>query len=179
MSNAVYLGHSTYLNNYVLQFEIAGRKFSGLMARERGTLPELEPGSLVQVTGIRRMLKRPADPYSDSAPEFEMWLGSPTDVVLLQVPPWWNWRRLLWIGGIFFVVLLVAIAWIAMISRKNRLLKLAQLELQKINEELEVRVERRTADLARANAELGHEQALFRSLLDSASDHIYFKEIGR
>ena len=84
------------------------------------------------------MANGPTPQSSDSDPEFEILLSSPGDVVLLQAPPWWNWRRLLWIGGTFVGVLAIAVTWIAMISRKNRLLRLAQQELQKANEELEI-----------------------------------------
>jgi PAS domain S-box-containing protein len=113
-----------------------------------------------------------AAPNQDpTAPEFDMLLLSPDSVVLVQAPSWWNWGRLAWVGAIILVILITASTWIVTISRKNRLLSLAQLELEKANQELEVRVERRTADLA-------HEQALLRTLLDNASDHIYFKDAG-
>ena len=175
-TNAVFLDSSKNVNDYVLQFQIGHHKFNGLLPRVRGTPPELTEGSLVQLTGIRRMLKQSADANSESSPEFEVLLSSPDDVVLLQSPPWWTWKRLLWAGGIVLCALFLALAWIVMISQKNRLLNLAQLELKKANEELESRVEKRTADLAKANADLSHEQALFRALLDNSSDYIYFKD---
>jgi PAS domain S-box-containing protein len=172
----VFLGRSVLLNNQVLQLQINGRVFQGTLPNDRGTLPDLELGSLLDVKGVCRMVNARTPQSSESDADFEILLSSPEDVVLLQAPPWWNWRRLLWIGGIFVGVLAIAVTWIAMISRKNRLLKLAQQELRKANEELEIRVEHRTADLAKANTKLGHEQALFRALLDNASDNIYFKD---
>jgi PAS domain S-box-containing protein len=175
-TNAVYLGCTPQQDNSVLQFQIGGNTFQGYLPVERGAPPKLEKGSLVQVSGIGRGLTRPAGRQPETELGFEMVLASPDDVVLLQAPPWLNPERLFLIGGISCGVLLVGVAWIAMISRKNRLLKLAQLELKKANEELEMRVRRRTADLAQANAELGHEQALLRTLLETASDFIYFKD---
>ena len=174
--NAVFLGHSTLQDNDVLQFQSRDRIFQGLLPNDCGALPELELGSLVRLTGVCRTFKDPAGKYSEANPGFEVLFSTPANVVLLRAPPWWNWHRLLWIGGSFLGVMAIAAAWIATILRKNRLLKLAQRQLQTANEELEVRVEHRTADLAKANAELSYEQGLFRTLLDTASDHIYFKD---
>lgn len=175
-TNAVYRGVAKDVDDYVLQFEIGGKKIEGLLPTVRGTPPNLKEGSLVQVTGFCRRLKPPAGQNADSNPDYTVLLFSPDDVVLLQAPPWWTWERLLWVGGLVLCVFVVALAWIVMVSHKNRLLKIAQLELKKANEELEARVELRTADLAKANADLSQEQALFRALLENASDYIYFKD---
>jgi PAS domain S-box-containing protein len=175
---AVFLGHSELLDNEVLQLQTGGRVFQAILPKDRGALPDLEPESVLRVTGVCRIVKDHAGNYSSSNPDFELLLSSVAGVHVLQSPSWWNWRRFLWVGGTFLVVLGVAVTWVAMILRQNRLLEHAQLELQKANEELEVRVQRRTADLARANAELTREQALLRTLLDNASDYIYFKDAG-
>jgi len=174
--NAVFLGHSALLDNDVLQLQSRDRIFQGILPKDCGALPKLELGSLVHLTGVCRTIKDPTGKYTEGNPGFELLLSAPADVVLLHAPPWWNLRRLLWIGGTFTIAMAVAAAWIAMILRKNRLLKLAQRQLQTANEELEHRVEVRTADLAKANTELRHEQALFNTLLDTASDYIYFKD---
>jgi PAS domain S-box-containing protein len=174
--SAVFLGHSTLLDNDVLQLQSRDRIFQGLLPQDGGALPELELGSLVHLTGVCRTIKDPTGKYSETSPGFELLLSAPADVVLLHAPPWWNWRRLVWIGGTFTGAMAIAAAWIAMILRKNRLLGLAQRQLQTANEELEHRVEVRTGDLAKANTELRHEQALLRTLLDTASDYIYFKD---
>ena len=151
---AIFLGHSTLLDSDVLQLQNGNRIFQGMLPKQRGALPELEPGSLLHLTGVCRLVKNAAAEASKSDPDFELLLCAPSNVVLLEAPPWWNWRRLLWVGGIFIGVVTVAGTWIAMILRKNRLLKQAHQELRKAADELEIRVEHRTADLAKASAEL-------------------------
>jgi PAS domain S-box-containing protein len=172
-TNAVYLGAVAVPDGHVLKFKAGGQVFTGSLTKNRGWPSDLEPGSVVQVTGQ-------IEPGGQGGPsldaECDIELFSPDDVVTLQAPSWWIWQRILVIGGIFLVGLVTAAAWIAMISRKNRLLTNAQRQLQNANDLLEARVRDRTADLAKANTELEHEQALFRSLLNTSSDFIYFKD---
>jgi len=170
-TNAVFEGASTGPEGQVLQFRVGHQTFTASLRRDRGWPVSLEPGSLVQVTGQIEL-----EPEQNLDGRCDVELFSPDDVVLLQVPSWWTWRRILGVGGVFLAVLIVVTVWVAMIWRKNRLLTLAQHQLKTANDELELRVGRRTAELAKANGELKHEQALFRALLDSASDFIYFKD---
>jgi len=171
-TNAVYLGAQPTPDGHTLKFKVGNQEFLGKLTKDRGGPPALEIGSLVQVTGT----VQPGLVTDDPDSEFQIF--SPADVVLLQQPSWWTWQRIAWFGGVLLAILATAATWIAMISRKNRQLMIAQGDLQKANDELELRVQNRTADLAKANAELGHEQALFRTLLDTASDYIYFKDIN-
>jgi len=106
-TNAVYLGASETVDDYVLQFQTGKHKFEGFLPRVRGRPPNLEAGSLVQLTGICRMLNSRADQTSETNPEFEVLLASPDDVVLLQEPPWWTWQRFLWVGGAVLCILVL------------------------------------------------------------------------
>jgi PAS domain S-box-containing protein len=169
-TNAVYLGSVPTPDGHVLRFKLGKHEFHGKLTKDRGGPPALEIGSLVQVSGT-------VQPGLDVDPDSEFQIFSPSDVLLLKRPSWWTWQRIALFGGVFFVILTTAAIWIAMISRKNHQLLIAQGDLQKANDELERRVQRRTAALAKANTELEHEQALFRTLLDNASDYIYFKDI--
>jgi PAS domain S-box-containing protein len=172
-TNAVYLGSSPAPDGHVLKFRAGRQEFEAGLTKDRGGPPALQVGSLVSVSGQLLPDTEPAAPNSAAAVEFQV---SPTDIVLIKAPSWWTWRRILWFAGSSFAILTTAAIWIAMISRRNRLLTIAQSELQRANDELEMRVQERTADLARANAALEHEQALLRTLLDNASDYIYFKD---
>jgi signal transduction histidine kinase/alpha-L-arabinofuranosidase len=150
-TNAVYLGSSPAPDGHVLKFRAGRQEFQAGLTKDRGGPPALEVGSLVCVTG--QLLPDTAAAPPDSAAAFEFQV-SPSDVVLIKPPSWWTWRRILWFGGTSSAIVTTAAIWIAMISRKNRLLTLAQGELQKVNDELEMRVEKRTADLAKAHEQL-------------------------
>lgn len=85
---------------------------------------------------------------------------------ILERPGWWTPKRLLLGLAGLFTVLLAAISWIVMVSRRNAALKVlvrekeqAQIELQHANDHLEERVRERTEQLklqitARQEAEL-------------------------
>jgi signal transduction histidine kinase len=147
-TEAVYLGAIPTPDGHALRFQLGKDEFRGNLPKERGGPPALEPGSLVQVTGTVQPGLEAADP--DSA--FQIF--SPADVELLQRPSWWTMQRILTFGGIILAVSSIAAIWIAMIFRKNQLLTHAQGALQKANDELEMRVQKRTADLAKAHEEL-------------------------
>ena len=173
-TTAEYLGSSRTPDGHNLRFKSGNRVFEGSLDRDRGGPPALEVGSMVRVTGNLEPAGGPANPGND---EIGLEIFNPDDIALLNPPSWWSWRRIWWLSGGLLTVASIAAIWMAMILRKNRSLTVAKRELQRANDELERRVSERTADLAKANTELQHEQALFRTLLDTAYDYIYFKDL--
>lgn len=124
---------------------------------EQSAAMDLELGSRVALTGLYEVQR---DEHGKPR-SFMLHLRSPKDVVVLQRPPWWTFTRLLSVLLGVLVVFGVAVVWALLISRKNKLLHQAQSELQRANDELEVRVEQRTRQLRdqvqakeRARAEL-------------------------
>lgn len=125
-------------------------------------------GSLVEVSGIC-MSKISEDGRLQS---LQILLPSPRDIRILQRPSWWTPQRLLLGLAGLFTVLIVAMSWIVMISRKNAALKLsirekeqAQIGLQHANDRLEERVKERTEQLklqinARKEAEVQFQAVL-------------------
>lgn len=119
-------------------------------------------GSLVEVSGVC-LMKIAEDGKLQS---LQVLLPHPTDLRLLQTPSWWTPQRLLLGLAGLFTVLIVALSWSVMVSRRNTALKVsirekeqAQIELQHANDHLEERVKERSEQLklqitARQEAEL-------------------------
>ncbi len=79
----------------------------------------LENGSRMSVTGVCKI-----DPGQWQAGEdwraksFRVVLRSPADIVVLQAPPWWTLKRLLWIASGLGFVVLAAFGWVVILRRK-------------------------------------------------------------
>lgn len=107
------------------------------------TLARVPVGSIVAVSGVC---------VSEIAPDgkltsLQILLPTEQSLRVLQRPGWWTPQRLLGGLAILFAVLVVAIAWTVVISRKNAALQTtvhekeqAQIELQHANNRLEERV---------------------------------------
>ncbi len=90
----------------------------------------LENGSRVSVTGVCKI-----DPGDWQAGEewrarsFRVGLRSAADIVVLQSPPWWTLKKLLWIAGGLGLVALAASGWV-MVLRRQVVERTRQLEKQ-------------------------------------------------
>lgn len=79
----------------------------------------LENGSRVAVTGICRI--EPGEWEAGvnwRAKSFNLLLRSPADVVVLEAPPWWTLKRVLWMAGALGLLVLAAFGWVAVLRRK-------------------------------------------------------------
>ena len=90
----------------------------------------LENGSKVSVTGVCKI-----DPGEWQAGEdwrarsFSIELRSPADIVVLQAPPWWTLKKLLWTAGGLGFAALAAFGWV-MVLRRQVAERTRQLEAQ-------------------------------------------------
>jgi signal transduction histidine kinase len=86
---------------------------------------ELQNETKVAVTGICRVEKGENWKAGDEwrAKSFRIELRSPSDVQVLQLPPWWTLQKLLWITGILALVVLAISAWVAALRRRVELLQ--------------------------------------------------------
>ena len=85
---------------------------------------------------------------------FHLLLPTSHDVRILKRPSWFTSEHLMATLVIVFTVLLVAMIWTVMVSKRNLILKslvrekeAAQRELQEAHDQLEERVKERTAQL--------------------------------
>lgn len=73
--------------------------------------------AVVRVTGVG--LVRSGGLWS--APEsFRLLLRSPDDLILLRAPSWWNLRHAMWMLGLTAGVLLLVLAWVAVLGKRLR-----------------------------------------------------------
>ena len=77
---------------------------------------KLVEGSQLEVTGICTI-----EVDENHVPHmFSVRLRSPEDVVVLQLPSWWNLKRMIGLAGIMFLAILVALGWAAMLRTRVR-----------------------------------------------------------
>lgn len=79
----------------------------------------IENGSRVAVTGVCRI--EPGEWHAGNdwrAKSFSVQLQSPADVALLQSPPWWTLKKVLWIAGALGFVALAAFVWVVVLRRR-------------------------------------------------------------
>jgi len=107
----------------------------------------LENGSRVSVTGVCKI-----DPGEWQAGEdwraksFQIELRSAADVAVLQSPPWWTLKKVLWIAGGLGLVSLAAFGWVMVLQRqvaeRSRQLETQIQERQRAERRREIELER-------------------------------------
>jgi signal transduction histidine kinase len=96
----------------------------------RDAFQTLENGSRVLVTGVCRINRGEwVAGASWRAESFRLQMRSAHDVVLLQAPPWWTLKKVLWIAGALGFVTLAAFSWV-MVLRKQVADRTRELEVQ-------------------------------------------------
>ena len=108
----------------------------------------LENGSRISVTGVCRI--EPGEWQAGDnwrAKSFSVQLRSPADVVLLQAPPWWTLKKLLWMAAALAFVTLAAFVWVAVLRRR----------VTERTRELEIQIQKR--QLAERTREIEQERA--------------------
>jgi PAS domain S-box-containing protein len=92
-----------------------------LRQRESDTdLERLQKGSKVSVTGVCVVEAGEDWHYGEDwrAASFRILMRAPSDIVVLQEPPWWTLSRLLWAIALLLAVVLGAFAWVAFLRRR-------------------------------------------------------------
>jgi signal transduction histidine kinase len=107
-------------DGWVLVLEGNGVTFRALL-RSDAMRSAIEPGSRVRVTGICSVLVGEESPPTGlSAPHsFQILLRSPTDLALVQPPPWWTWERVVWLLGAVVGGLLLVVAIVMSVARRR------------------------------------------------------------
>jgi len=124
----------------ILNLEAENRAFRASLAKDRGQLAALPVGSVVQVAGVC-YAERVESPGQELAMEdepmiaaFNLLLRNSGDVVLLQRPPWWNWKHTAGVVGCLMMVLVGTLVWVHMlhcrVAERTRDLQVAMAKLE-------------------------------------------------
>ncbi|MFM2293596.1 MAG: hypothetical protein RLZZ350_9, partial [Verrucomicrobiota bacterium] len=124
----------------VLNLETENRAFRATLTKDRGQLNDLPVGSVVQVAGVC-YAERAEVPEPTFAAEnepmiaaFNLLLRQPGDVVLLQRPPWWNWKHTVAVVACLLAVLMGTLLWVhslrRRVARRTRQLEIAMGKLE-------------------------------------------------
>jgi signal transduction histidine kinase len=108
----------------------------------------IENGSRVAVTGVCRI--EPGEWEAGEnwrAKSFRILLRSPADVSVLQAPPWWTLKKMLWIATGLAFAMLAALGWVAVLRR----------QVAERTRELEIQIQK--SQLAERRREVEQERA--------------------
>ncbi|HTR42173.1 MAG TPA: PAS domain-containing sensor histidine kinase [Pseudomonadales bacterium] len=129
--------------------------YAYLGGKSEGTdFSHLENGTRVDVTGVCLIETGRAWQAGDAwrAKSFRILMRSPSDVLVLRWPPWWNLQKMLWAMAILGVIVLAASAWVVVLRRR------VQKQTKIIREKLQVE-----ADL----------KARYENLFENANDMVF------
>ena len=116
----------------LLEMQQDQHTFTAVLPTRLGKLPLLEAGSRLELTGVclpesvaSEMSGIPGK--SSSGGEWQIRLRSPADVVLLNGPPWWSWKRFAVGSGALLLLVLGTLGWTHLLHRRLERQHAAQL----------------------------------------------------
>ena len=131
--NATLLARKTNGVSQVLELQEQQRVFAATLAADRGNLPDIAPGSRLRVTGVCDNETAAGSPTGEKPPRAQtlaslnILLRSPGDVLVLNGPPWWTWKRTAVLVGALLTVLFVTLLWVHLLRRRLERQQAAQL----------------------------------------------------
>lgn len=121
---ATLLGQSTNESGQVLELQELQRVFVASLANGQGNMPDIAPGSRLQITGVcdnetTTEFQPGGKPASaQMLASLNILLRSPSDVTVISGPPWWTWKRTVTLVGTLLIVLLVTLLWVHLLRRR-------------------------------------------------------------
>lgn len=105
------------LSDQVLELQTGTRGFVARLKTSDGLLPDLSPGSLLELTGVY------AGQGGDLASgreidSFDLLLNSDEGITVLARPSWWTLRHMLTIVGAMAVAIIAAVIWITLLHKR-------------------------------------------------------------
>jgi len=116
-------------SDLVMELQAGARIYIARLSTHNGLWNPIPIGSRVRITGVYSGLGGDRN-IEQGQGTFELLLNSPSDIDILKRPDWWDVKRALWVTGLLLSGLLIAGAWILMITRSNAVLKKTQARLE-------------------------------------------------
>jgi PAS domain S-box-containing protein len=157
---ATVLDRARHSREQFLVLQSQGNIFHAYLERTNtdNDFAQLENDSKVAITGVC-LIERGNDWYYGTdwrAKSFRLLMRSPSDIAVLQQPPWWNIKRMLWALGLLCLVVFTALAWVGILRR---------------------RVSKQTAIIRRQLAAEAALKERYENLFENASDMVFTHDL--
>ena len=125
--SAILLARKTNGISQVLELQEQQRVFVATLAADQGRLPDIAPGSRLQITGVcdnettAVFLSGEKPASAQTLASLNILLRSPRDVAVISGPPWWTWKRTATLVGTLLTlltVLLVTLLWVHLLRQR-------------------------------------------------------------
>jgi signal transduction histidine kinase len=179
---ATLIDHHKTWGGQVLVLQTGAKIFEATLLQDNSEWLESIPiGSHLNITGVCQLWQAstqgdpPVADLSLLSADMNLWLRDPGDVVVLQRPPWWTLKRIVWLSSLLLFGLLGALLWVR-ILRKRVALRSRELQTTMHQLEKEARASTLLAERDRLAGEIHDslEQGLTAIMmqLDSAEKHL-------
>jgi signal transduction histidine kinase len=112
------LGSETWGTFSVLQIQSGQRIFQSFLPLEGEAPPEIAPGTRVRLTGICQMEPVVHGELGKSPSAFSLLLRDPSDISLLELPPWLTVKRTLLAAASLLIILCCTFVWIRLLHKQ-------------------------------------------------------------
>ena len=112
------LGHEVLGADSVLELEVGQKVFQAILTGNKQAFADLMPGSRVRVTGICQVERTPYAELGKNVTAFKFLMRTPDDLLVLERPPWWDFKHTLIVAGALVFVLVLAGGWIRTLHRQ-------------------------------------------------------------
>ena len=150
-----------YGANQVLELEAGARTVFARLNVAAGNLPQLPPGSRLELTGVYALNDDASNDRAQIGP-FELLLNSPEDLKVLALPSWWTRQHTIMVVSGMALLILLGLIWIALLRQQ---------------------VDRRTVQLSSANrsleAEISERKRTENELVQTRLQHLVEQERTR